>query len=98
MTKTPFDTRGASHGADHEATSDGVFALAASALALAMLALFGVLLLVDVVGLARILPFAALSLALFFASAFLLWRWALGEARMSTAQDVAHRTREAGKR
>jgi hypothetical protein len=98
MTKTPFDTRGASGRADQEATSDGAFALAASALALAMLALFGVLLLADVVGLARILPFAALPLALFLASAFLLWRWALGEARMSTAQDVAHGAREERKR
>jgi hypothetical protein len=59
-----------------------------------MLTLFAVLTLADVVGLTRMLPFFALPPALLVASAFLLSRWATGEAEASAAQEVAHRNHE----
>ena len=95
MIKTPFDTRGR---VNQELTSDRAFALAASALALAMLALFAVLALADVVGLTHILPLFVFPPALLVASAFFLWRWATGEAEASAAREVAHRKHEEGRR
>jgi hypothetical protein len=80
-----------------EPTSDSAFALAASALALAMLALLAVLILADVVGLAQMLPFFVLPPALLVAAAFLLQRWATGEAEASAARETVHRQREKGR-
>jgi hypothetical protein len=71
--------------------SDRAFSLAASALGLAILALLAVLLLGDVVGLARLLPFFALAAALFLAAAVLVWRWATGEAEVEALQAEADR-------
>ncbi|MGH3039057.1 MAG: hypothetical protein ACRDLZ_06570 [Gaiellaceae bacterium] len=96
--KASSDTREARSRVEHEPTSDRAFALAASALALAMLTLFAVLALVDVVGLARILPFVALPPTLLVASALFLGRWATGEAKASAAREVAQRKHEEGKR
>lgn len=98
MMKTPFHSRDARGRANQELTSERAFALAASALSLAMLTLFAVLALADVVGLARMLPFVALPPALLVASALFLWRWAMGEAEASAAQQIAHRKHERGKR
>jgi hypothetical protein len=97
MMKTSFhrDARGR---VDQELASDNAFALAASTLALAMLALFAVLVLADVVGLTHILPYVALPPGLLVASAFFLWRWAKDEAETSTAQEVVHRKHEEGSR
>jgi hypothetical protein len=94
--KTPLDTRDARGQVNHGLTSERAFALSASALALAMLTLFAVLALADVVGLAHMLPFFALPPALLVASALFLWRWAMGEAEASAAQEVAHRKHEKG--
>jgi hypothetical protein len=62
-----------------------------------MLTLFAVLTLADVMGLAYMLPFFALPPGLLVVSAFFLWRWAIGEAEASTAQEVAHRKHEQGR-
>lgn len=90
--KAPLDTRDARGRVNQGLTPERAFALAASTLALAMLTLFAVLALADVVGLAHILPFFALPPALFVASALFLWRW--GEAEASAAQEVVHRQHE----
>jgi hypothetical protein len=92
--KTTFHSRDARGRANQGLTSERAFVLAASALALSMLTLFAVLTLADVVGLTRMLPFFALPPALLVASAFLLSRWATGEAEASAAQEVAHRNHE----
>jgi predicted branched-subunit amino acid permease len=83
-----------------EPTSDRAFFLAALALGLAMLALFAVLLLADVVGLARLLPFFALAAVLFLAAAVLVWRWATSEGEVEALQAEADRAvkREKGTR
>ena len=94
---TPFDSRDRRGLGEQEHTSDNAFALAASTLAFAMLTLFAVLVLADVVGLTHILPFVALPPALLIASAFFLWRWATGEAEASAAQEIVHRQREKGR-
>lgn len=80
-----------------EPTSDSAFALGASALALAMLTLFAVLIFADVVGLTQMLPFFVLPPALLVAAALLLQRWATGEAEASAAREIVHRQREKGK-
>jgi hypothetical protein len=54
--------------------------VAALTFGLGMLSLLAVLLLADIVALARILPFFALPLGLFISSAWLLRSWANGEA------------------
>lgn len=82
---------------NQEPTSDNAFALAASTLALAMLTVFTVLILAAVVGLTHILPLFVLPLALLVASAFFAWRWAMGEAKVSAAQEVAHRMHDKGR-
>jgi hypothetical protein len=58
---------------------------------LAMLSLLAVLLFADIVALTRILPFFALPLVLFIASAPLLRRWGKGEAEAAAIAEVAHR-------
>jgi hypothetical protein len=97
MMNTSFDSRDQRGPGEQEPTSDNAFALAASALALAMLTLFAVLVLADVVGLTHMLPFFVLPPALLVASAFFLWRWAAGEAEASAAQEIVHRQREKGR-
>ena len=78
-----------------EPTSDCAFALAASALALAMLTLFAVG--PADAGAHQMLPFFVLPPALLVASGFFLWRWATGEAEASAAQEIVHRQREKGR-
>ena len=97
MTKTPPDSRDGRGPVSQEPTSDNAFALAASTLALAMLTVFSVLILADVVGLTHILPLFVFPLALLVASAFFAWRWATGEAEVSAAREVAHRKHEKGR-
>lgn len=80
-----------------EPTSDSAFALAASALALAMLTLLAVLVLADVVGLTQMLPIFVLPPTLLVASGFFLWRWATGEAEASAAQEIVHAQHEKGR-
>ena len=92
MTKTPFENRKVRRPLGSEPTSDGAFFLAALAVGFAMLTLFAVLLLAEVVGFVRILPFFALPAVLFVASAVLAWRWAVGEAEAAVVRDVADRT------
>lgn len=96
-TKASLGSHGRGGPGHQEPTSDSAFALAASALALAMLTLFAVVVLADVVGLAHMLPFFVLPPALLVASAFFLWRWATGEAEASAAQEIVHRQHEKGR-
>ena len=96
-TKTPLGSNGRGGPVHQEPTSDSAFALAASALALAMLTLFAVLVLADVVGLTQMLPFFVLPPALLVASGFFLWRWATGEAEASAAQEIVHAQHEKGR-
>jgi hypothetical protein len=63
--------------------------LAASAFGLAMISLLAVLALADIVELAHILPFFALPLVLFIASAPLLRRWVKGEAEEAATREAA---------
>ncbi len=62
-----------------------------------MLTLFAVLILADVVRLASMLPFFAIPVVFFVASAVLAWRWASGEAPTAVrdAQRVTCRRRPA---
>ncbi len=98
MTKTPLDTGNTSRQAHEQPTSDGGFALAISVFAVAMLTLFAVLALADVVGLAGILPFVGLPLGLLAIAAALVWHWLIGEAKASAAFEVARRESEQEKR
>jgi hypothetical protein len=66
--------------------------------AIGMLTLLAALAAADVVGLARILPFIALPLALLVVGAILVWKCLIGEAKVSAAFEVARRDRERGKR
>ena len=88
--KTRFDTRDGDR-VNRDLSSERAFALSASALALAMLTLFGVLALADVVGLPHMLPFVVLPPALLVVSALFLRRWATDNAEASTAQEVVQR-------
>jgi hypothetical protein len=81
-----------------EPAPDRAFFMVALALGLAMLALLAVLLLADVVGLARLLPFFGLAAALFVAAAVLVWRWATGEAEVEALQAEADRALKREKR
>jgi hypothetical protein len=92
MTKTRFDIRTVRRPLGSELTSDSTFLLAALTVRFAMLTLFAVLLLADVVGLARILPLFALPAVLFVVSGVLEWRWAAGEAEAAAVRDVADRS------
>jgi hypothetical protein len=65
--------------------------LAALAFGLAMLSLLAVLLLAGIVALSHILPFFALPLVLFIATAPLLRRWVMREAEVAAIEEVAHR-------
>jgi uncharacterized membrane protein len=84
MARTRFD-RGPRA---EEPTSDGLFLLVFSGLAVGMLALFAVLALAGVEKWTHVLPFVALPLALFFVSALLLWHWATSEARAAAAREA----------
>ena len=65
--------------------------LAALTFGLAMLSLLAVLALAGVVELTHLLPFYAVPVLLFIASAALLWRWGEGEAEVAAIEEVAHR-------
>jgi hypothetical protein len=92
MTNTQSDNLGASRTVRKAPKPETSFFLAASAFGLAMLSLLAVLALADIVELARILPFFALPLVLFIASAPFLRRWVKGEAEEAAVKEVAHRT------
>jgi hypothetical protein len=72
-----------------------LFLLMLSGLAVGILALFAVLALAGVEKWTHVLPFVALPLALFFASALLLWHWATAEAQAAAARktDLASKRR-----
>jgi hypothetical protein len=100
MRKTEFRNSEMGRPAGTAPSSDRTFFLAALALGSAMLALLAVLLLADVAGLVRLLPFFGLAAALFVAAAVLVWRWATGEAEVEALRAEAHRAlqREKGTR
>ena len=75
MTKTTLDKEAVRGGVGNAAAADSFLFFATLAFGLAMLTLLGVLAHVDVVGVARILPFLVLPPALFIASGVLLWQW-----------------------
>ncbi len=77
-----------------EPTSDSAFFAAAVVFGFAMLTLFAVLLFADVVGLAGILPFAAVPALLLVTSALLAWRWATREAETAVVRDEGEGRRE----
>jgi hypothetical protein len=91
MTNTRSDNLGARRAVRKAPNPETSFFLAASAFGLAMLSLLAVLALADIVELAQILPFFALPLVLFSASAPLLRRWVKGEADEAAIKEVAHR-------
>ena len=66
--------------------------------AIGILTLLAVLAVADVVGLARILPFIALPLALLVVAAIFVWQRPIGEARVSAAYEAARRDHERGNR
>lgn len=92
MTNTRSDNLGARRAVRKAPNPETSFFLAASAFGLAMLSLLTVLALADIVELAHILPFFALPLVLFIASAPLLRRWVKGEAEEAAIKEVAHRS------
>jgi hypothetical protein len=92
MTNTRSDNLGARRGVRKAPNPETSFFLAASAFGLAMLPLLAVLALADIVELAHILPFFALPLVSFIASAPLLRRWVKGEAEEAAVKEVAHRS------
>jgi hypothetical protein len=98
MTNTRFDnpsSRGSVRKAPHQETA---LFLAGLTFGLAMLSLLAVLLLADIVALAHILPFFALPLVLFIASAPLLRLWGKGEAEAAAIEEVAQRPSTAAAR
>jgi hypothetical protein len=89
MRNTRFDNLGARHSVDKATNQETALFLAASSFGLAMLSLLAVLALGDIVELAQILPFFALPLVLFIATAPLLRRWMKGEAERTTIGEAA---------
>ena len=91
MRNTRFDNLSSTRSVRKAPEPETWFFLAALAFGLAMLSLLAVLILADIVALAHILPFFALPLVLFIASAPLVRRWVKGEAEKAAIEEVAHR-------
>jgi hypothetical protein len=91
MRNTRFDNLKAGPSVGKAPHQETALFLVALTLGLAMLSLLAVLLLADIVELSHILPFFALPLVLFIATALLLRRWGKGEAEAAAIEEVAHR-------
>jgi hypothetical protein len=89
MRNTRFDNHEAGPSVGRAPHQETALFLAGLSFGLAMLSLFAVLLLADIVALGRILPLFALPLALFIASAPLFRRWAKSEADAAAIEGVA---------
>ena len=91
MRSTPPDKLKAGRSVGKAPHQETALFVAVLTLGLAMLSLLAVLLLADIVELSHILPFFAIPLVLFIASAPLLRRWGKGEAEVAAIEEVAHR-------
>jgi hypothetical protein len=91
MRNTRFDNLRSSRPVRKAPNLETSLSLAALAFGLAMLSLLAVLLLADTVALSHILPFFALPLVLFIATAPLFRRWVKREAEETAIAEVAHR-------
>jgi hypothetical protein len=80
MKNTRIDNLGARRSVGEAPNPETALFLAATAFGLAMISLLAVVAFADIVELAHILPFFALPLVLFIASAPLIRRWVKGEA------------------
>ena len=89
MRNTWFDNLRARHSVNKAPNQEAALFLAASSFGLAMLSLLAVLALGDIVELAQILPFFALPVVLFIATAPLLRRWMTGEAERTAIREAA---------
>jgi len=91
MRNTPPDKLKAGRSVGKAPHQETALFLAALTFGLAMLSLLAVLALAGVVELTHLLPFYAVPLLLFIASAPLLRRWGKGEAEVAAVEEVAHR-------
>jgi hypothetical protein len=91
MRNTRFDNLKAGPSVGKAPHQETALFLAALTFGLAMLSLLAVLALASVVELTHLLPFYAVPLLLFIASAPLLGRWGKGEAEVAAVEEVAHR-------
>jgi hypothetical protein len=80
MKNTRIDNLGARRSVREAPNPETALFLAATAFGLAMISLLAVVAFADIVELAHIMPFFALPLVLFIASAPLIRRWVKGEA------------------
>jgi hypothetical protein len=88
MRNTRFDTLGARRSVNKAPNQEAALFLAASPFGLAMLSLLAILALGDILDVAQILPFFALPLVLFTATAPLLRRWMKGEAERTATREA----------
>ena len=91
MRTTRFDNLEAGSPGGRAPHKEAALFFAALTFGLAMLSLLAVLLFADIVPLTRILPFFALPLVLFIASAPLLRLWGKGEAEAAAIEEIAQR-------
>ena len=91
MRNTRFDNLEAGPSVGKAPHQETALFLAALTFGLAMLSLLAVLALAGVVELTHLLPFYAVPVLLFIASAPLLRRWGKGEAEVAAVEEVAHR-------
>jgi hypothetical protein len=91
MRNTRFDNLKARPSVAKAPHQEAALLLAGLSFGLAMLSLLAVLALAGVVELTHLLPFYAVPLLLFIASAPLLRRWGKGEAEVAAVEEVAHR-------
>jgi hypothetical protein len=89
MRNTRFDNLGARRSVNKAPNQEAALFLAASPFGLAMLSLFAILALGDILDVAQILPFFALPLVLFITTAPLLRRWMKGEAERAATREAA---------
>jgi hypothetical protein len=91
MRNTRFDNLKAGPSVGKAPHQETALFLAGLSFGLGMLSLLAVLALAGVVELTHLLPFYAVPLLLFIASAPLLRRWGKGEAAVAAIEEVAHR-------
>jgi hypothetical protein len=89
MRNTQFDNLRSRRSVGKAPNQEAALFLAASSFGLAMLSLLAVLALGDILDVAQILPFFALPLVLFIATAPLLRRWTKGEAERTATREAA---------
>jgi hypothetical protein len=92
MRNTRFDNLEAGPSVGKAPRQETALFLAALTFGSAMLSLLAVLALAGVVELTHLLPFYAVPLLLFIASALLLRRWGKGEAEAATIEELDHRS------